>query len=321
MIKNKIQKPITKKFGYCYLVFGFCLSLSVCANSANAATASQSLVIQPRRVTGVADYRPKENVFASALVLDAKTKKVLFSFKPTKAWPAASLTKLTGAMVFLDQGFDWNKIVAIKKQDEVGGGRLRVSSGATMSIKDVVYSSLIGSANNAATALARISGLGMKNFVTAMNSKAKALGCINTVFYDASGMNENNMTSVSDVAKIALAAFSKSELRQPAATASYTFKVRNTGELHTIKNTNGLLIDENNGLYVTGGKTGYLEESKNNLVVRLRPSQKDVNRELLVVVFGAETKTSLFDVAANLARWSWSAYDWSTPTVAKAYGN
>jgi len=308
------------KIALCLLVTGV-LASSLFINGANAATTSQSQVIQPRRVTNIADYRPKENVFASALVLDAKTKKVLFSFKPTQAWPAASLTKLTGALVFLDQGFDWNKIVSIKKQDEVGGGRLRVNSGATMSIKDVVYSSLIGSANNAATALARISGLGTKNFVAAMNSKVKALGCINTVFYDASGMNENNMTSASDVAKIATAAFNKSELRRPVATAFYTFKVRNTGESHTIKNTNALLVDETNGLYVTGGKTGYLEESKNNLVVRLRPSQKDVNRELLVVVFGAETKDSLFDVAASLARWSWSAYDWSTPTVAKAYGN
>lgn len=315
---TKIQRPITK----CFLIIAWLLFFGFwfLSPAASAATATPQ-VVQPRRAVEVADYLPKADVFASALVLDAKTKKVLFSFKPTKVWPAASLTKLTGAMVFLDRGLNWNQIISIKKQDEVGGGRLRVKPGATMSIKDVVYSSLIGSANNAATALVRISGLGMNNFVTAMNKKAAALGCANTVFYDASGMNENNMTTASDIAKIATAAFSKPELRKPASTAFYTFKVRNTGESHTIKNTDVLLVDENNGLYVTGGKTGYLEEARNNLVVRLRPSQKDVNRELLVVVFGAETKDALFDEAARLARWSWSAYDWSTPTVAKAYGN
>ncbi len=270
----------------------------------------QTSNVGPQKTVAWAEFVPKAGDFESALVLDYKTKKVLYSYKPDIAWPAASLTKLIGALTFLDRGLNFNKIVSILKQDEVGGGRLRVKSGATMTIRDVMYSSIVGSANNAATALARISGLGTKNFVSAMNKKAKALGCKFTTYKDASGMDTGNMTTANDMAKIAMAAFAKPEIRRPASTAKYTFKVRNTGEAHTIKNTDALLLDEDNGLYVTGGKTGYLEESKNNLVLKVRPDAKAINKEVLIVVFGADTRTQLFDSASRLAQWSWLSYTW-----------
>ncbi len=278
-----------------------------------AATSTEAVVkpVGPQKTADWAEFVPKAGDFESALVLDYKTKKVLYSYKPDIAWPAASLTKLTGALTFLDRNLNFNRIVSILKQDEVGGGRLRVKSGATMTIRDVIYSSIVGSANNAATALARISGLGTKNFVAAMNKKAKAIGCQYTVFHDASGMDEENLTTATDMAKIAMAAFAKPEIRRPASTASYTFKIRNTGEAHTIKNTDTLLLDEDNGLYVTGGKTGYLEESKNNLVLKVRPDAKSVNKDLLIVVFGADTRDQLFLAASRLAKWSWLSYTWS----------
>lgn len=290
-----------------------------------AATTTQAQIGgQPRRLAQTDDFETKANGFASAIVIDVTTKKVLFSYEPTKPWPAASLTKLMGAMVYLDKKPAWSSIVSITKNDEVGGGRLRVASGAKLTVRDLLYSSIVGSANNAATAMVRLSRMSMANYTAAMNKKAKALGCLQTKFVDASGMDVSNQTTVQDMAKIAEAAFKVPEIRRAATTVSYSFKVLNASpksSRHTIKNTNALLIDENNGLYVTGGKTGYLDEAKNNLIVRLRPSQKDKSRELLVIVFGAETRQSLFSEAERLARWSWSAYDWSTPTVASAYGD
>ncbi|MDD5437805.1 MAG: serine hydrolase [Patescibacteria group bacterium] len=300
------------------------LSLSFAPCLASAATTTQTSVSgQPRRLAQAIDFELKEKGFESALVIDAKTKKVLYSYQPDKKWPAASLTKLVGAMVYLDRKPAWNSVVAMSKADEVGGGRLRVNPGAKLTVRDLLYSSIVGSANNAATAMARLSKLGMKNFVANMNKKAKAIGCTQTNFYDASGMDARNLTTVQDMARIADAAFNVPEIRRAATTASYTFKILNASpknNLHTVKNTNVLLV-EDNGLYVTGGKTGYLDESKNNLIVRLRPSAVDRSKEVLVVVFGAESRQSLFAEAERLARWSWSAYDWSTPMVAKAYGN
>lgn len=294
-----------------------CLATAVPALAASPTTTATTA---PRLSASSKEFEPKAGDFASAIVLDARTKKVLYSFKPDIPWTAASLTKLVGAMTFLDGKPTMSTIVSLKKEDEVGGGRLRVKSGATLSVRDMLYSSIVGSANNAATALARLSGLGYKGFVKAMNAKVKSLGCSNTVFKDPSGMDPGNMTTASDMAKIAAAAFSKAEIRSPASTSYYTFRIRNTNEKKTITNTNKLLLDEDNGLYVLGGKTGYLDESRNNLTLRVRSSRTDISRELIIVVFGADSKEKLFDAASRLAQWSWTAYDWPTPALASGYG-
>lgn len=285
-----------------------------------AATTVKPAVV-PSIKSDVADFVPDKGGFEAAVVMDFKTKKILYSLNPDEVWPAASLTKLTGALVFLDTKPSWNKVVAILKNDEVGGGRLRVNSGAKLTMRDMLYSSIVGSANNAATALARVSGLGMTKFVSSMNAKVKALGCSQTSFKDASGMDTRNVTTARDMAKIAAAAFSKAEIRSPASTATYTFRILNTGQVKTIRNTNKLLLDDENGLYVMGGKTGYLDEAKNNLVIRVRPDRYNATQELIVVVLGAEDKDKSFTSAQRLAQWTWSAYDWRTPKLAANYGS
>ena len=273
----------------------------------------------PWRITTKADFRRWDNGFSEAIVKDTRTGKVLYSYKADDPWPAASLSKLTNALVLLDTKPNWNKIVNIKTQDEVGGGRLRVADGATLTMKDMLVSAISGSANNAAMAFARITKMGVAKYVLAMDKKAKALGCKTTTFKDPSGMDVGNITSASDMAKIAMVAFSKPEIRFAATTPIYNFRILNSGVLHTIKNTNYLLLDEKNGLYVTGGKTGYLVEAKNNLAVRLKPAKND-NRELMIVVLGADTKDQVFEQAEALARWAWTAYDWHKPAKAVSYG-
>ncbi len=296
------------------------LALSVWPWQANAASAVKPIAAPSKKIQAQ-DFDPKPGDFKAAVVMDYKTKKILYAYNSEVSRSAASLTKLTGALVFLDTKPSWNKVVSIQKKDEVGGGRLRVASGATLTVRDTVYSSIVGSANNAATALARISGLGLTKFVRQMNAKAKALGCTNTKFKDPSGMDPENVTTAADMAKIAAAAFSRAEIRSPATTAKYTFRILNTGEVKTIRNTNQLLLDENNGLYVMGGKTGYLDEAKNNLVLRVRPDRQNAKQELIIVVLGAETKAQLFEATQRLAQWTWSAYDWRTPALAANYGS
>ena len=130
-----------------------------------AQTTSTTEVVTPEPVS--TSTKP----YVSAIVMDADTKKVLFEDNADKVWSAASLTKLMTAMVFLQYRPSWTKIVSIKSVDEVGGGRLRVNSGATMNIKDLMYCAISASANNAAMALARVTGLKRSTFVSYMNKK------------------------------------------------------------------------------------------------------------------------------------------------------
>ncbi len=271
----------------------------------------------PHRIA-LADFSYTDKDFAAAIVMDVKTKEILFEYNADKPWVPASLTKLVGALVFTERQPAWDAVVALKAVDEVGGGRLRVDEGATMTIQDLMYSAIVGSANNAATAFGRLSGLGMDGFVAAMNRKVRDLGCKVSYFEDAAGMDVDNRTTARELLTIATAAFNRPEIQRPASTVEYTFTIKNTGELKTLRNTNDLLLDPDNDLYVTGGKTGFLYESLNNLVYSVKPSEED-GRELLIVVLGSPSRAGMFAKAEQLAKWSWGTYSWEgTPSSAIA---
>jgi|GEM_PF-6638549 len=53
-----------------------------------AKTAAAAKVITPTRVASVDEFVPADGDFSAAYILDARTKKVLYAFKPDMAWPA-----------------------------------------------------------------------------------------------------------------------------------------------------------------------------------------------------------------------------------------
>lgn len=257
-------------------------------------------------------FIPTDNEFASAIVMLPKMHQVLYEFKPHKPHTAASLTKLAGAMAFLKRPVSWERLVTLSKADEVGGGRLRVNVGTKIPMRDLFYASITASANNAAMAMARVSGLSTKAFLLRMNQVARASGATRTVFYDASGMNPKNMTTARDMALLAEAAFNIPEIRRAATVETYQVRIASAGQVRTIKNTNPLLA-ANTGIWVMGGKTGYLEESMYNFVGRFRPELSDgspeLGKDLIIVVLGAPTKEAQFDTAKRLAQWAWRVHE------------
>ncbi len=257
-------------------------------------------------------FTPTTNEFAAALVILPKTHQVLYSFKPDTPRVVASLTKLANALVFLKKPGDWNRLVTMKAADEVGGGRLRVATGAKISTKDLFYSSITASANNAAMALARISGYTMKMFVAKMNKTVHELGATHTTLYDASGTDPRNISTAHDLALIAEAAFRSPVVHRAATVVTYPVYVVTEKRIHPIKNTNPLLAD-GTGVWVVGGKTGYLEESMYNFVGEFKPELADGSpesgKDIIVVVLGAPTKEGQFQTAKRLAQWAWNTHE------------
>lgn len=274
--------------------------------------ASQSVLAVTPRPT-FSPYIPQPDEFVSAIVMLPKTHEVLYSFKPDLVHPAASLTKLPAALAFLSRNISTAKSVRLAAVDEVGGGRLRVAVGARMTVRDLVYSSITASANNTATALGRLSGLTKSAFLKRMNEEARLAGAIHSKFVDFSGMDTRNVTTAHDMALIADRAFSEPTIRRAATTAEYSFKVyEGTKTINkTIKNTNDLLTKDPD-VWVLGGKTGYLEEAKNNLAVRLRRLDSRgtpiAGTDVIVVVFGVTDKQQMFASAKRLANWSWEQH-------------
>ncbi len=239
------------------------------------------------------------------LVIDPATRSVLLSKKPDEPHPLASITKLMTALIVSTKGLSMDRIETVLADDEVGGARLRVANGTPLTVRDIFYAMIVGSANNAAHALARITGQSMPMFVDEMNAKAIALGLTSTRFADTSGLDLANVSTARDIATLALTAFDQPEIRRAATTAYYPLVAE--GRTRKMKNTNGLLTDPNNGLYVTGGKTGYLIESKWNLVVEMKDKRE---KPLLIVMLGSANESALFKDSRQVASWVWDHYEW-----------
>lgn len=242
---------------------------------------------------------------SSVYVVDVASHSTLVARNGRTPHPLASITKLMTAMVALDRKVPMTRVMSLKEADEVGGARLRVNTGTRLTVRDLLDSMLIGSANNAANALARSTMMSHAAFVEAMNAKASTLGLADTTFADPSGIEVANMSTAENIAALGLEAFGRDAVRRATTTSKLTMNLAKT--THTIKNTNDLLNDPDNGLYVMGGKTGYLEESMWNLVVKMKDSR---GKPILVVVLGSDSRTQSFKDAEKVARWVWANYRW-----------
>jgi serine-type D-Ala-D-Ala endopeptidase (penicillin-binding protein 7) len=243
---------------------------------------------------------------SSVFVVDLASRAPLMAHAADKPHPMASISKLMTAMVGLDSGLSLAKRVSVVPADEVGGARLSVAKGDSLTALQLLNTTLIASANNTANAFARATGLAKVDFVAAMNAKAAALGLTHTKFADPTGIEVDNVSTAQEIAALGIEAFALDDIRRATTTSRYPLTL--AGGPHNLKNTNEILNDPNNGLYVLGGKTGYLEESKWNLVVKLRDARM---KTLIVVVLGSDSKAQSFADAEKVARWAWDNHSWS----------
>lgn len=242
------------------------------------------------------------------LVYDQTSGTELASSSADLSRPIASLTKLMTAVITLDSGVSLDKLMTYSRADVTPYAYLRVRRGDRLSVKDLLYSLLVGSANNAATALARSTGLTTDQFVARMNAKAKSWGMTGTAFVDTSGLNPSNVSTARDMAILAGHAFHDyPQIRAASLTTKYVFTTRNTKQIHVIKSTDKLLLSAGD-LNISGGKTGFLDEAKYTYILRTTNAQ---GAQVITVVLGAPTSTSRFQDAAKLAQWAWKTYRWS----------
>ncbi|MFA7087764.1 MAG: RlpA-like double-psi beta-barrel domain-containing protein [Patescibacteria group bacterium] len=243
---------------------------------------------------------------SAAIIISEKDGRVLWGKNESSVLPIASLTKMVATRVFLDTKPDLNKVVAYKYQDEKynyeyckpwESSRLRVSEGETMTVEDLLYSTLVGSANNAIETLVRVSGLSRAQFVSKMNETVKSWGALNTKFVEPSGLSPNNVSSPFDYAIITKEVFSNPLMEKISTTARYTFKTINTQKSHTLTNTNQLL--RSNKYPIVGSKTGYLDEAGYCLMTRTKTSTGNI----ISINLNSQSKDANFLDNENLIRY------------------
>jgi len=216
----------------------------------------------------------------SYVVLD-EAEGELISAQSTLPFRPGSLVKLVTAMVVLDHVQDLSRTLTVEAGDMVGGSGANLKVGDTLTVNEALHNLLIPSSNRAAQALARMVGrellLGHQPsdqaigcFIHAMNEKAQALGATSTRLATASGLHHRDMYSTaSDVARISRAAFGYPLIEHILAKMSHELEITGAQPRRlTIKSRiEPLVVPES--VTVTGGKTGTLVGTAENLMVRV----------------------------------------------------
>ncbi|MBI4122703.1 MAG: D-alanyl-D-alanine carboxypeptidase [Parcubacteria group bacterium] len=222
------------------------------------------------------------------LVMDAKTGQILAERESTVVRPIASLTKLATAAVFLEHNPGWKAAVAMRPEDDAIPAKISVRPGDVFTSRDLFYATLVKSANNAAKALARSTGLKNGSFVAAMNEKAKTLGMERTRFVEPTGLSAGNVSTAQDYAKLASAVFADPLFLQATTPKTYTIATA-SGKRQKLVNSNKLLDVP---YVVIGSKTGFTNEAGRCLVMKVRNSE---GREIIAITMGADTPGAQWD--------------------------
>ena len=213
----------------------------------------------------------------AALVMDSDTGEVLYGKNVDNVRPIASITKLMTAMVTLDARLPMDEVITLQPEDFVGPKKASSSLRVFQSYNraELLLLALMHSENPAASALARTYNKGWSSFMTNMNGKAKSLGMQTAYFGDPTGLDNRNVASPRDLAKMVKAAYQYEVIRRFTTTAEHDF-INDSGILHS-KNTNALVRE---GRWDIGlSKTGHINEAGHCVVM-----EASVNRRPTVIV-------------------------------------
>lgn len=199
---------------------------------------------------------------SSYILMDETTGRVLLSKDMNSKRLIASITKIMTSIIAIESGKVEDTVTIDDSILKAYGSGIYIEVGEEIKLKDLLYGLMLRSGNDAALAIANYIAGSEENFVNLMNVKAKELGMKNTLFYNASGLPtpHGNYSSCYDMALLTRYVMKNKLYREIVSTKEY--KAATNYKTYVWNNKNKLLRYN----YITGGKTGYTEESGRTLV-------------------------------------------------------
>ena len=256
--------------------------------TAPAGSASGQITIDP-------NIAKPEITAESAILYDPATGQVIFEKNADEKLYPASTTKLMTALLAVEN-LDLNSKITINASAvdnlESGATTAGMKAGDTMTVNDALHAILIKSACEVANALGEAVSGSQQAFADLMNKRAAELGCTNTHFANASGLNDtDHYSTVRDMALITKAALANDTIRNMTLTKTYTLPATSSrGELSIINTCRFVTGAESLEGYL-GGKTGYTSKAGSCLASEAKVG----DRQLIAVVFKAQAPQQYSD--------------------------
>lgn len=264
----------------------------------------------------------------SGIMIDAGSGAVLYEKNAYEKRDPASITKILNALVVLET-LDLDKVVTVSIGEiDPSGTNISLKNGEEMTVEQLLYAMLLGSANDAADALAVAAGGSIENFCEMMNSRAKKCGANDTDFSNASGLTEygrnDHTTTAYDIAMIAREAMKNPVFRKIVSTEKYTIPATNMSKARKVETTNLCLYEDEKTVEVNGikrhfkyegtigVKTGYTEAAGECFC----GAAASGDTELITVVLNSSSKEQKF--ADTMALWDYGFSKYHTYAAAIA---
>jgi len=223
----------------------------------------------------------------AVVVMDVATGKLLYAKNPNLKRPPASTTKLMTAMLAIENTSLQDVVTISSNAADTPAHTAGFREGEKITVEKLLYAALMGSANDAAVALAEAVSGSEKRFVALMNRKAIAIGALNTRFINANGLpGPGQYTTASDLAKIMSYALRYPTLKDIIGTRVAEVTTER-GRTLSVKNTNRLLWSEED---LVGGKTGYTRSARHCFVCAAE--RKD--ETIIIALLGSPSRTVLW---------------------------
>lgn len=215
---------------------------------------------------------------SGVLIIDRESGQPLFAKEHRIPRPMASLTKIMTALLIVEHHTMDEWVTIPPEVHGVGGESIHLEPGQQFTVGDLLSAILIGSANDAAVALAVYHSGSTEAFVAAMNARARELGLLHTSYQNPVGFDaEMQRSTPQDIAWLVMFALRSGEIRQRMGMRGTIFKSR-SGDTVTVTHTHALLHAENG---VIAGKTGTTPNARQCLLSVVRGSD---DREYIVVL-------------------------------------
>ena len=241
----------------------------------------------------------------SAVLMDAETGTVLYVKNGAEALPPASVTKIMTLLLVAEALEDGvisldDKVLVSANAASMGGSQVFIKEGEEFTIEELLKSTVIASANDAAVALAEAVAGTESHFVERMNERAEQLGMTNTHFENATGLDDtvtNHLTSAYDIALMSR------ELIKHSCVTDYSSVWQDS-----IRNGEFILTNTNRLVRYYDGCTGLKTGSTDKAGFCVSATAERDGMHLIAVVMGAETRDDRNNAARAMLDFGFSNY-------------
>ena len=199
----------------------------------------------------------------SAVVMEARTGRVLYERNMNERRFPASTTKIMTLIIALERGNLDDVVTVSAHAAGTEGSTIWLAPGDKITLRELLYGMMLHSGNDATVAVAEHIAGSVDAFARLMTAKAKELGATDTHFVNANGLPDDaHYTTAHDMALIASYGYSLPGFEEIVSTKEVTFPwVKD--ETHRLRNENQMLWLYEGG---NGVKTGYTEAAGRCLV-------------------------------------------------------